>query len=201
MLASGLPEGLCARHKAADFTARIGNSDASNPATNSGERSRQAQQAEAVLQNPSCSALPDAIAYAKGIHEAAAEIHRGLHGPGDCDCPSGVMFIDKLAKNFFGLMLSLVPPVGGAGEPPHRHPLDRVDILLVLRTRAAPWLAREEPHLVHTTRPMPEKMSNAQTASSNWRSESRLKIFKPNHVPSSAAGRKTSTFQSICAAV
>src|SRR5215472_10696024 len=55
--------------------------------------------------------------------------------------------------------------------------------------------------VVHTIRPMPEKMSSAQTASSNWRSESRLNMFKPNHVPRRAGGTKTSTFQSICATV
>src|SRR2546429_9924382 len=80
---------------------------------------------------------------------------------------------------------------------------DLIELMCPLhrRARAEPCLAHRASHVTQTMRPMPEKMSNAQTASSNWRSESRLKMFKPNHVPSRAAGRKTSTFQSICAAV
>src|SRR6266576_2450668 len=50
-------------------------------------------------------------------------------------------------------------------------------------------------------RPIPDKTSSTLTATSNCRSESRLKMRHPNHAPSSAAGMKVIAFQSSCVTV
>jgi hypothetical protein len=45
---------------------------------------------------------------------------------------------------------------------------------------------------------MPEAINNALTTNSNCRSESPLKMRRPNHAPSKAAGTKANIFQSNC---
>src|SRR5882724_11561088 len=70
-----------------------------------------------------------------------------------------------------------------------------------LRSRRGRYPRVQPIQVVQRMRPRPDRMSNALTAISNWRSERRRKMRNPNHAPNKAAGTNASVFQSNCAAL